>query len=878
MTGNVHLVSDSDVNDVLSNVTANNDIDNAQVIANPAIIKGYVTESPTGDVENGGNFVSVSDEFDVFSLNAFAGQNLLLEIADYDVDNVDTVDLDLALLDPSGNLIAVSELFNSPTESITIPSDGAYFIAVRAFTEGSNYTLTVSSELSSTSYTQVTLNNVAPNEVIIVGDLSDQAATALAAAADRDDLNVSPKDSLHRGSTLKINPETLFNWLPSDVQKKSKRVNEFSMSVAPRGEDGVVQPASLRNAIFQQQMSTLRAVKALNAMEGRDVVKAREYPRPLGFSDPDIDPFLQWNMSSVGWAEARALITQAETDRGAAFTYRPVIAVIDSGVFGSHPDLASVLADQRDFVPSEYDGDGFDAEAEEDVDAGEDPVCHGFHGTHVATTAAAPENDFGIIGVAPFADVHAIKVGYSREDARFDDPAYLCKILPGDIAQSIRYAAGLSNASGELPPRRADVINMSLGSSQEDPQITQAVQDARAAGVIVVAAAGNDGDSSLGYPASSAGVISVASTDINNERSYFSQFNSAVDIAAPGGDATEDKNLDGYPDGVVAGVGVVDGPAFRAGHSIQQGTSMASPHAAAGFAMMRRIAPDITPDEIDAFLMNGDLTIDIGEAGKDASFGYGLMSLTKMAQAALSYSSGGGVPAPDPTLIVSPTRLDFGDTLSSITVNVSQAGVGDISVTGLAEQGLSVDPVGNSWISYAYDGSAANGLGPYTIVVDRDVLPDGVYTGTIFFNNSLGGQTPLPVSVYDRPVSSDAESAPIYILFFKEDDLEELQLTEQVNVVDGVGGALPASTLEEGSYVLYYGTDIDNDNLICDAGELCGVFPVEAAYFGSVLELTSDITDLELAVGVGNTTVATNSLDGAPRPERRAIPRRKTSK
>ena len=120
-----------------------------------------------------------------------------------------------------------------------------------------------------------------------------------------------------------------------------------------------------------------------------------------------------------------------------------------------------------------------------------------------------------------------------------------------DIIHSIRYAAGLSNASGDLPTQPADVINLSLGGAGSSQSEADAVTAARNAGVIVIAAAGNSGTQDLEFPASYEGVVSVSATNQTNVLTEYSNFGPTVDVAAPGGDMSEDVNTDGFPDGVL---------------------------------------------------------------------------------------------------------------------------------------------------------------------------------------------------------------------------------------------------------------------------------------------------------------------------------------
>src|SRR5690606_17805557 len=141
------------------------------------------------------------------------------------------------------------------------------------------------------------------------------------------------------------------------------------------------------------------------------------------------------------------------------------------------------------------------------------PGASSWHGTHVAgTVAASSNNGMGVTGVSWGAKIMPVRVlGKGGGNT-------------GDVSQGILFAAGLPNASGVLPARKADIINLSLGS----PQATNAERDAIAAaiaeGVIIVAAAGNSSTSANFYPAAYPGVIGVSATNPQNTKTSYSNF------------------------------------------------------------------------------------------------------------------------------------------------------------------------------------------------------------------------------------------------------------------------------------------------------------------------------------------------------------------
>jgi thermitase len=180
-------------------------------------------------------------------------------------------------------------------------------------------------------------------------------------------------------------------------------------------------------------------------------------------------------------------------------TGRPetVIAILDTGVDAGHPDLKAAL------VPG-YDVVNHDADPSDD---------HG-HGTMVAGVIAARSNNG--IGVASL--------------------CWHCSLMPVKVIDSKGLGGAANVAEGLVwaTDHGADVINMSFTMSGADPAVEQAVAYAVGHGVVVVAAAGNDGNSNVTYPAGYPGVLSVAATDRADAAYGWSSRGSWVQLAAPG--------------------------------------------------------------------------------------------------------------------------------------------------------------------------------------------------------------------------------------------------------------------------------------------------------------------------------------------------------
>ena len=289
------------------------------------------------------------------------------------------------------------------------------------------------------------------------------------------------------------------------------------------------------------------------------------------------------------------------------------VAVLDSGVVMSHPDLTARLSDDGydfvSYVSSTGDGDGIDNNPDDPGGGVENPNCNGskassFHGTHVTgILGASTDNNLGVAGVDWNTLIMPIRV-------------LGCSGTTYDIAQGVRYAAGLENNSGILVSDPADIINMSLAGKFPTEILRSAVADAVNAGVIVVAAAGNEGRSSPYYPAAYEGVISVVATDINNRKALFSNYGSTVDVAAPGVSIWNTSAK--YQNGVI-----------NTGYKKMSGTSMAAPHVAGVASLMKSVYSDMSPEDFEAILMSGNITDDLGDSGRDDYFGFGLINAKK---------------------------------------------------------------------------------------------------------------------------------------------------------------------------------------------------------------------------------------------------------
>jgi hypothetical protein len=188
------------------------------------------------------------------------------------------------------------------------------------------------------------------------------------------------------------------------------------------------------------------------------------------------------------------------------------------------------------------------------------------------------------------------------------------------------------------------VINLSLGGATPSDPMDSAIDQAVAEGIVVVAASGNSGGTSVSYPANHPDVIAVGATDFNNQRAPYSNRGSALDLVAPGGHVNQDANGDGRPDGVlqetICFVAPEDCPPSLYGgngwgYYFFQGTSMAAPHVSGAAALLLASSPGMGPGNVKHILES--TALDLGPSGFDNDYGHGLIQI----EDALDYASVG---------------------------------------------------------------------------------------------------------------------------------------------------------------------------------------------------------------------------------------------
>jgi subtilisin/minor extracellular protease Epr len=342
------------------------------------------------------------------------------------------------------------------------------------------------------------------------------------------------------------------------------------------------------------------------------------------------------------------------------------VSIIDTGIDTTHPDLYANYKGGYDYVNNDAD-----------------PKDDNGHGTHCAGIVAAEDNGIGVVGVAPGANLYAVKV--------------LNRVGSGYISDVI---AGIDwSVNNDM-----DVVSMSLGSSTSSTSLKTACDDAYEAGLVVVAAAGNSGDGNsntteLSYPAAYDSVIAVGATDRYDTAPSWSNSGPYLELAAPG--AGIYSTLPTYR--------VTLTRTYGYNYGTLSGTSMACPHVAGTAALVLFSDPTLTNEDVRLRL---NTTADnLGPEGWDSVYGNGLVDADEAA-------TGDLVPVVN---IVNP-MADF--TVSG-TIEIEASASDDVGVT---QVDFYIDDV---WLG---NGTVV----PYTASWDTETVLDGLHIVTATATDTAG--------------------------------------------------------------------------------------------------------------------------------------------
>jgi len=269
------------------------------------------------------------------------------------------------------------------------------------------------------------------------------------------------------------------------------------------------------------------------------------------------------------------------------------VAIVDTGIDKDHPDLKDHIGGGVNYVSSRGKIDS----AAWDDDNG--------HGTHCAGIVGALNNSIGVIGVAPNVTLYAVKVLNKQGSGSYSN-----------IIAGIEWC--IASLSDEDLTYDIDVISMSLSGTYNDPALMAECNKAQAAGIVLVAAAGNSASATSEYPAAYDSVISVGATDSSDDLAYFSNYGEKMDLVAPG---------------------VLVYSTYKGGtYKTLSGTSMACPHVAGTVALVLAVgdASDFgngntawTPAEVlSCLLLTAD---DLGITDPYGYYEYGLVDAEQAA-------------------------------------------------------------------------------------------------------------------------------------------------------------------------------------------------------------------------------------------------------
>lgn len=794
---------DSDVNDPLGRWLSNDEPATAQEVTGSATIGGYVNVAGAGEP---GRSYEAGDRSDFYRVTVGANQVISLLVAD-----PDSGDVDLYLWDATGSTILAGSIGTQGLETLTIAEAGTYLIEVLAWSGASNYVLAIGQTAGPASDVLNTQQEMASGQAIV------RIAPAGLALANGGFDDLASRHGLTRRAGVPAR-EVLVTLPPDLVLVPQAAGVGVGLSEIARRRALFAEPAAAA------RFATLCTVKAL---QREPTVEHAEpnFIRRLHLTPNDPYYGLQWHYPQINLPLAWDITTGSPA---------VVVGVVDSGILLSHPEFQGRLVPGYDFISNAArsdDGDGIDPDPS---DPGYSGGLSRFHGTHVAgTVAAAGNNAVGVAGIG-----WSLRIMPLRAVNEAGGTAY-------DIRQAIRFAAGLPNDSGTVPAQPADVINLSLGGSGFSFLDQQTITEARQRGVVIVAAAGNESSAVPSYPAAYEGVVSVGAVGIRKTLASYSNFGPTVDLTAPGGDYG-DFNGDGWFDGVWSTCGDDSAGTIVPVYCLSMGTSMAAPHVAGVIALMRSLNAGLGPTQIDALIGSGGMTEDLGVAGRDDQFGYGLIEARK----AITIAASGSIPTAEPAIYVSPESLNFGAHGTLLNLYLRSSGAAGVR---LLETRTSAP-----WLVVGPTASVVDGFGQYAVTVTRAGLSPGPYSGYVEFISSANALR-VPVLMEVSAASRTGDAGLHYVLLVDTASGEVIAQRE-VSASDGAY-AFRFTGVTAGRYQVLAGSDADNDGLICDPGEACGAYltldqPI-------AIEVAGDRPGVDFSSGFDVTIRQTGFLSGS---------------
>ena len=546
------------------------------------------------------------------------------------------------------------------------------------------------------------------------------------------------------------------------------------------------------------------------------------------------------------------------------------VAVMDTGLFGApgnwHSELnanvAQPLPGDTDFVSVEFDNDGVPGPDSNPSDPGNAVGSSVFHGTHVAGTIAAAVNGVGGAGIAYSASLLPVRVlgeGGSGSSA--------------DLLAALQWVAGPANGKP-----LADIVNLSLGGLPFLKPLQDAIRLGANRGIVFVAAAGNSASTLASYPAAFDKVFAVSAVDGAGVLSSYSNYGSWIDVAAPGGDASRDGNADGRSDLVSStSASPVNGASpgtFRETYIGLQGTSMAAPHVSAVFALMKSLNSALDYEKLNDMLITGKLTCGRELCPKSMELGWGLLDAGKSVLAASSGTVSDFLTA-SPSIVNLSTE---GELSASVSLSVYGREPGDITIDSVS--------VAAPWLQLdaapSIVGSETDSDSDIRVTLLQDQLEAGVSERTnIVVEYSSGEFRRLEIPVIGQRVTDQQarDAGRHFVLLVDPEPDGDLYTTVAQTSAVAVNGQYQFSFLPDdgaepkmlnevppGNYILVAGSDLDNDGLICHAGEACAEYPVAGLREEVTVKRGEPITGIRMTTSYSRPTISVSTPDILPRP------------
>jgi thermitase len=401
----------------------------------------------------------------------------------------------------------------------------------------------------------------------------------------------SPLPPEQAGTPQPLPPSTGIFQTPQAEHVPGEILVKFKPGTATLGAQSIFRARGLRaldvspyDGVMRVQVPSGQEAEAIAALSSREDVEIASYNHVLYASVDPNDPYYdtyQWALAKIDAPGAWNMTTGSGD---------VIVAIVDSGLDMSHPEFSGRIVYPRDEIEN---------------DSQPQDTCE--HGTHVAGIIAAQGNNGqGIAGMAWNVRIMPVRaLGGSLSN---------CTGTEYDIRDGINWAVS----------HGAKVINLSLGAlpaagytcEQQFPVMSQAIANAYQAGVLVVAAAGNNSTNRLACPGLQSEAMAVGATDSQDIRAYYSNTGTGLSIVAPGS-------------GIYSTIPVAYGS-----YTSMTGTSMATPHVSGLAALIWSLSPDLTQDQVRDLIQSS--SDDLGLTGWDEEYGYGRINAARALQSTVT--------------------------------------------------------------------------------------------------------------------------------------------------------------------------------------------------------------------------------------------------